>query len=122
MSEIVYEKYNDVVVLRVIGGVTFEEITEAMKRHFPNVTKHLIWDYTNGDLSHVTAEDFRKVPDMAAKYFTNRQKGRTTFACPNDLTYGMLRMYTAFADLDNMPYEYEVHRNFEDALKWVESF
>ena len=122
MSEIVFEKHNDIVILRVIGGATFGDISEAVKQYFPKVTSHLIWDYINGDLTNVTAEDFRRVPDMSAKYFTNRKNGRTAFACPNDYTYGMFRMYTAFADIESMPYEYEVHRSFEDALKWVKSF
>ena len=122
MSEIVYEELNDIVILRVIGGATFGEITEAVKQYFPKVTRHLIWDYTNGNLDNVTADDFRRVPDMSTKYFTNRMKGRTAFACPSDHVYGMFRMYTAFADIKNMPYEYEVQRSFEDALKWVEEF
>lgn len=122
MPEIIYEEHNDIVILRVIGGVTFAEISEAVKHYFPKITRHLIWDYTNGNLSNVTADDFRSVPEMSAKYFINRKSGRTAFACPNDLTYGMFRMYTAFADNSCMPYEYEVHRSFEDALTWVENF
>ena len=119
MAEITCEQYNDIVILRVNGGATFAEITEAVKEYFPKVTRHLIWDYTNGNLTNVTAEDFRRVPDMSAKYFTNRKQGRTAFACPSDYIYGMFRMYTAFADIKNMPYEYEVHRSFEEALNWV---
>lgn len=122
MPHIMYEKRNDIIILRVIGEVTFSEISETITQYFPKVTRHLIWDYTNGNLSNVTADDFRRVPEMAAKYFTGRKRGRTAFACPDDLTYGMFRMYTAFADNSSMPYEYEVHRCFEDALAWVESF
>ena len=119
MAEIIYETQNDIVILRVIGGATFVELSEAVRQYFPKVTKHLIWDYTNGYLDNVTADDFRSVPDMSSKYFVNRTSGRTAFACPNDHTYGMFRMYTAFAAIKNMPYEYEVHRSFEDALNWV---
>lgn len=103
-------------MLRVIGGVTF---AEAVKQHFPKVTRHLIWDYTNGKLNNVTADDFRSLPDMSAKYFADRQYGRPAFACPEVCTYGMFRVYTAFADIKSMPYEYAVHRSFEDALSWV---
>ena len=119
MAEIIYEYQNDVVILRVIGGATFAEISEAIKMYFPKVTRHLIWDYTNGNLDNVTADDFKSVPDLSSKYFTNRKKGRTAFACPEDDTFGMFRMYTAYADIKNMPYEYEVRRSFEDALNWV---
>jgi hypothetical protein len=119
MAEIIYENQNDIVILRVIGGATFAEIAEAVKQHFPKVTRHLIWDYTNGNLNNVTAEDLKIVPDMSAKYFVDRKYGKTAFACPGLYTYGMFRMYTAFADMKSMPYEYGVHRGFEDALKWV---
>lgn len=119
MAEILFESKNDVVILRVIGAATFTEISDAVKLYFPKVTKHLIWDYTNGGLADVTADNFRSVPDLSSRYFTNRSGGRTAFACPTASVYGMFRMYIAFADIKNMPYEYEVHRSFEDALKWV---
>ena len=119
MAEILYESQDDIVILRVIGGATFAEISEAVKQYFPKVTKHLIWDYTNGNLDNVTANDFRSVPKMSSEYFTNRKSGKTGFACPSVSVYGMFRMYTAFADIESMPYEYAVHRSFEDALNWV---
>ena len=120
MAEIIFEIHNDVVILRVVGGATFAEITDALKQYFPCVTKHLIWDYTDGTLVNVTSEQFNSVPELSKQYFINRSGGRTAFACPGDLVYGMFRMYTAFADNKNMPYRYEVFRSFNDALQWVE--
>lgn len=122
MAEIICENHNDIVILRVIGGATFDQISEAVRQYFPLVAKHLIWDYTNGNLSNVSPNDFKSVPQLAKKYLINRNGGRTAFACPNDDVYGMFRMYTAFADIENMPYEYAVHRSLEDALSWVESY
>jgi len=121
MAEIVCENQNDIVILRVFGGAIFAEISEAIKQHFPKVTKHLVWDYSNGNLVNVTTDDFRSVPNLSYIYFTNRKSGKTAFACPNKYEYGMFRMYTAFADIAKMPYEYEVHRSYEDALNWVMS-
>jgi hypothetical protein len=120
MSEIVYEKNHDVVVLRVMGSATFDELMAAIKQFFPKVTRHLIWDYTNGDLSNVTAVQFNSVPELSKKYFINRNGGKTAFACPRTYVYGMFRMYTAFAEMQKMPYTYEVCRSFTEALEWVE--
>ncbi len=120
MAEIIYEKYNDVVILRVIGGATFDEICEALKQYFPKVTKHLIWDYTNGSLIDVTSEQFNSVPELSKQYFINRKDGRTAFACPSAYVYGMFRMYITFADIKKMPYKYSVYRSFKEALEWVE--
>ena len=122
MSMITYEKQDDVVVLRAIGNVTFEQLADAMMNYFPFVTKHLIWDYTEGGLKDVTAEDFRRVPNFAKKHMTNRSGGRTAFACPNALEYGMFRMYSTIADIADMPYGYAVHYTFEDALMWVRDY
>lgn len=122
MAEIIYENYNDVVILRVIGGATFDETSEASKEYFPRVTKHLIWDFTDGSLMDVTSDQFNSVPEVLKKYFINRNGGRTAFACPSQYVYGMFRMYIAFADIKNMPYEYSVFRSFNEALEWVEEF
>lgn len=122
MSKITYEKQDDVVVLRALGNVTFEQLSDAMKDYFPHVTRHLIWDYTEGGLKDVTAEDFRSIPNIAKKHMTNRSGGRTAFACPNTLEYGMCRMYSTFAYFAHMPYGYGVHHTFEDALMWVKDY
>lgn len=119
MADIIYENQNDIVILRVIGGATFAEISEAINLYFPKVTSHLIWDYTHGSLVDVSADNFRSVPEVSSKLFTNRKSGKTAFACPSVHVYGMFRMYTAFAEIKSMPYKYEVHRSFEDALNWV---
>jgi hypothetical protein len=119
MAKIIFEILDDLVVLRVEGGATFPQLCEAMEQYFPRVTKHLIWDYTEGNLANVTSADFNRVPELSKRFFTNRNGGRTAFACPNDFVYGMFRMYTAFADIKNMPYKYAVLRSFQDALRWV---
>lgn len=119
MSEIIFLQQNNVVILRVNGNVSFEQIIDALKQYFPKVSKHLLWDYTNGNLSNVTAEEFSRVPDLAKLYLTNRIGGKTAFACPSNSVYGMFRMYMAYAEIKKLPYQYEVFRNFEDAINWL---
>lgn len=122
MPEIHYENVDDIVVLKVIGAVTFNQITDAMNQHFPLISKHLIWDYTEGDLANVSPLEFRSVPDISKKLFTNRQQGgRTAFVCPSDYLYGMFRMYTAFADIEAMPYKYDVCKSLREAVVWVKN-
>jgi hypothetical protein len=84
------------------------------------ISKHLIWDYTEGDLENVSPLDFNKVPDISKKLFTSRHHGgRTAFICPADYLYGMFRMYTAYADIQAMPYDYDVFKTFREAIVWV---
>ncbi|MFZ4859883.1 MAG: hypothetical protein ACOYL3_26235 [Desulfuromonadaceae bacterium] len=120
MPEIFYENTGDVVVLKVVGSVTFDQISDALNQYFPLVSKHLIWDYTEGDLDNVSPFDFKRVPEMSKQLFTNRQQsGRTAFICPTDYLFGMFRMYTAFADIEEMPYKYEVFKTMREAIVWV---
>jgi hypothetical protein len=64
VPDIQYENTDGIVVLRVIGAVTFTQITEAMSKYFPLISKHLIWDYTEGDLENVSPYEFRSVPEI----------------------------------------------------------
>jgi len=64
MAEIYYENTDDIVVLKVVGSVPFNQISEAFNQYFPLVSKHLIWDYSEGDLDNVSPSDFKRVPDM----------------------------------------------------------
>ena len=105
-----------------MGSVTFDQITDALNQYFPLVIKHLIWDYTEGDLNNVSPFDFKSVPQMSKPLFSNRQiGGKTAFVCPNDYLYGMFRMYTAFADIEEMPYKYQVFKTMREAIVWVRS-
>jgi len=120
MAQVLCEHYENIVVLRVIGDLSIDEIHEAIKTHFPKVTKHLIWDFTNGHLSGVTTDNFKSFPELVSKYLPlERTSGKTAYVCPIPVDYGLFRMYTAIADIKGMPFEYGVYRTFEEALDWV---
>lgn len=122
MAHVLYEQKDDLVVLRVVGNLSIDEIHEAIKAHFPKVTKHLIWDFTNGHLYGVTPVNLKRFPDLVSKHLpSERTTGKTAYACPNDFDYGIFRMYTAIADIQNMPFEYGVYRSFEEAFGWVQT-
>lgn len=104
-----------------------------MKEHLvgedsPLITKRLIDGrdgqfgkvYTEGGLHNVSPFDFKNVPLMSKPLFSNRQiGGKTAFVCPNDYLYGMFRMYTAFADMEEMPFKYVVFKTMREAIVWV---
>lgn len=120
MARITHEQHDDLVILRVFGDLSFEEIIEAIQTYFPLVTRNLFWDFTEGRLDGVTPKQFRALPAIVIKHLpAGRTTGRTAYACPNANDYGMFRMYSAIADINALPYEYAVYRTLEDALEWV---
>jgi len=118
--QITFEQIDDLVVLRVFGAVTLVEMADVIQLYFSCVTRHLIWDFTDGDLYNLKPDDFRNLQYLAKKYLTHREsEGRTAFACPSDFVYGMFRMWTIFPDIMDLPYKYDVHRTFTESLKWI---
>jgi len=77
-------------------------------------------DDTNLDVSRMTGDDIREVADASAR--RNRVIGTGKFAIftPNDLEFGMNRMWQAYVE-DQWDADIYVARARDDALAWLAS-
>lgn len=60
----------------------------------------MIWDLTDAHVNGLTSSQFIKIPSIAKEHLVNRKGGKTAYLCPSDSNFGMLRMYSAYAELE----------------------
>jgi hypothetical protein len=120
MATIEVARDHDVTVFTVVGELTADDITGAIKTDYSQTpTTHILWDLTEGSLSGMTAHAFRQVADVAQGIRIPAPGARTAYVGSDDLAYGLMRMYTALAALARVPAEYQVFRTKGEALAWL---
>jgi hypothetical protein len=112
----------DIQVFHVTGTLGHQEFIDIISNYGPKVTRHLIWDFNDADISALSADEMRAlVANLSTKVVNRIAYSKSAFVASRDLTFGMSHMYTAIVSLSGIPYLYEVFRTMEEAIKWIES-
>jgi hypothetical protein len=105
----------------VVGEITLsylEEILEEMMGrpdHQPNIG--ILWDFRSGDVSTLTADDFRDMRESRARIAARRGYVRVAILAKDDLTFGISRMAEMSAEVADMPIG--VFREDRTAVDWL---
>ena len=108
-------------IFTVKGSVPGEEIKNAISDFYEHgpITKNVLWDLSHAVLDNLSAEDVRQIVNVPKKSFELRLGGKTVLVAPDDLAYGLSRMYQTSSRPDGLPFEVQVFRDFEAAHKWL---
>lgn len=85
------------------------------------VTRDIIWDASNGTVEDIEANDLQRITEFLKKGHGMRPGGRTALVGPDDLNFGIGRMFQAFANAEKLTVEYKTFRNMQDAMSWLNS-
>ena len=106
----------------VMGSVSEKEMHGVLEDFYDGQpTALVLWDMSQAELAHVTAEMLQKFVRRAAKLGVHRRGGRTAVIAPEDLQFGLGRMSETFAEIESTPYSYCVFRSRQDAMHWLTS-
>jgi hypothetical protein len=114
------ELFGNIMILKAQGKLSYDGVVEAIKQHYPKATYHVVWDLSNSSISEMTKDDFKQIPAVAKQYLPNRTGGMTAYVSNSMSDFGMLRMYTVYAEMAEMPYGYRVYKSMKEALEWLE--
>ena len=87
--------------------------------HSGTVTKYILCDFTEADISEIDTEELRKIAEEAKKYSEARHNGKTALVVGDDLGFGFGRVFKSFAEIENIAIEYMIFRNRTEARKWL---
>lgn len=112
----------NIVVFTWAGEFTLNEYYETMaeleasKAYHPDIDT--IWDLREADTQHLSIEDVRSIAANSRKLASQRKKDwKVAIVANTDLTFGLARMYEAYANgINNRT---KVFRDFEQAEAWV---
>ena len=121
MANITVEQVHGVTIVLISGKLTFEEAIDTINNYYHMVTRHIIWDFTDGDATQITPDQFRKIILTANEYRPFKEDGKTAYVSTVDSTYGMARMFSILAEFSDIPYPHRAFRDFEEAVEWLHS-
>lgn len=106
--------------ITVDGPLQADQTIAFIAEHYPTgAFDDALWDLRRSPLIHLMADELRRIADAVRGYSQARRSGRTVFVCNEDAGYGMLRMYTAYAEMEGVPATYHVCRTMEEAEAWL---
>jgi len=108
-------------VFRAVGTLSFDELVETIETCYPLVTRHILWDFRDCDLTGITSNQFMMLPAIARSSMSNRKDGKSAYVGTDTVSYGLLSMYVVIAEVQGITYTYNVFRTLEAALEWLRS-
>ncbi len=124
MADISYylDEANDLTIYTLTGKVTAAEIKHTIEQFYSGqITKHVLWDLTDSDVSALSKPEVESIAFTPRTATEKRQQGKTAIVAPDDLVYGLSRMYQSLTHLENQPFETRVFRIKDDAMNWLKS-
>ena len=113
----------DLTVFKATGTVPFSEQMNVLKIFYEgSPTKNVIWDFTEVDEVDISNNELHAIVRYTKMQSTRRQKGRTALVVNTELKYGLSRMASIFAEIENTPWAMEVFKNMDEAIAWVSEF
>ena len=83
-------------------------------------TRHVIWDASCGTVETIGKDDIRSIAKFLKSGHGMRAGGKTGLVGPEDLDYGIGRMFPAYASLENLSVAYRIFRTLDEALAWID--
>ena len=107
-------------ILAVKGVLTSQEIIGALAEFYEHdATPHLLWDFSEADLSGITSAHMEQIIAVSKSKAHIRPDGRTALVVQKDLSFGLSRMYETLADISQHPVAYRVFRDKDEAVAWL---
>ena len=118
------EKINDperqLTVFNCSGELTRTELYNAIISFLKETpTQYELWDFTNARFPTVSKEDLRDSAFLGRKYGSNKRGGKNAIVAPENLEYGLSRMFKMMAEIVEVPFEVRVFRSLDEATLWL---
>lgn len=102
------------------GNISRDEVKDAVRDFYEKgpITKNVLWDVSHAVLKELSAEDVQQIAHVPRKSLDLRAGGKTAIVAPDDLAYGLSRMYQTSSHSEELPFQLQVFRNAENAMAW----
>ncbi len=102
------------------GRVTAAELAQGIERFYAEgATRHVLWDFTQADLSGIQREDVHGLVEKTLAYRAQRPAGRTALVFSSELGFGLGRMFDSLQGVAENPVEHRSFRDAESARRWL---
>lgn len=120
LIETVKSEHHDLTVHTMLGEVTGDEIIEKIRSGLDEKqTLFVIWDFSKVSNIDLPIEKMYQILTIGKKLAELRKTGKTAIVVPQDLGFGLGRMYEAYSEIEMFPTENRAFRTMEQAWQWL---
>jgi hypothetical protein len=116
-----FEAQNNLTVFTVVDAVNAEQVVAQVVPFLSGEpTQLVLWDCGAGSFALMATKDLQCIVDRGKPFADKRRGGRTAIVCVTDLDYGLCRIFRAYADLSQIPFEINIFRRHNEAREWLQ--
>ena len=103
------------------GEIAREDVKNAISDFYTYgpVTKNVMWDLTHAQLGDISSEDVKQIATVPRQSLEPRTEGKTAIVAPDDLAFGLSRMYQNASMTEALPFQIKIFREYEEARQWL---
>ena len=115
-----YDMAKDLTIVSAKGVITADDLLDWGNNYYEGqITSLILWDVTNADLSSLQADQLREIAENMSRISEVRKGGKTAFVYDKPLEYGIGRMFQAYSEIEDMPFEVQSFQSFDEAKAWL---
>ena len=110
----------DLTIFQVTGQMQVADFKNALADYYRgDVTRLILWDLTRADLTAFRNRHIKEVAQGIARISEARRGGRTAFVYDESFEYGIGRMFQAYSQMAEMPFEVRAFKGLAEARAWL---
>ena len=115
-----YDTDKDLTIVTAEGVITADDLLDWGNNYYEGqITSLILWDVTNADLSTLQGDQLRKIAEAMSRVSEVRRGGKTAFVYDKPLEFGIGRMFQAYSEMEDMPFEVQSFQSFDEAKAWL---
>lgn len=116
----VMDDRNDLKIHYFHGMVDGDEIIESIRNDLHGTrASRVIWEFSEADMERFGIDKLRQVLAMGKVLAEARQTGKTAIVVPQDLSFGLGRMYETLTEIERFTTPTRAFRTLAEALVWL---
>lgn len=106
--------------IKASGKFEAREMLDWLMRYYEGeVTKFILWDFAQADLSALKTEELRGFAAEARVHAQSRKGGKTALVFSRDSDFGLGRLFEALAEMEEVPFTVRSFRSMKKAKEWL---
>lgn len=107
-------------IFKATGAVPFSEQMQVLTSFYEgSPTSNVLWDFTRATEVTISNRELRAIIQYTKEHADRRKAGRTALVVNTKLQYGLARMTSTFAEIEETPWPIMVFEQMDEALAWI---
>lgn len=116
---ILHDSSNSLTQVKVEGELEHQNILPVLRDCYSEgASKNFVWDFTEGNLREITADELRKLARIAKTYGPESEAGKTALVMDKRANFGVGRMFEVYAESEGLDYEIRTFYQLGEAYQW----